>query len=1239
MAFVPPSDAVVQSGPKSTGFTPPKDAVVKSTGFVPPKDSVAKTDDSDTSPIKTFLEHTAASVVPGAGALATGAVGAEAGFAVGGPVGAFVGGLGGAIAGGYLTGKAQESVLPEAWNEELAASAEAHPYVALSGSIAGSLPTMGVGRASKAFRAVMGGIGGGLEYAREKLAGEDIDYGKLAISAAGGAALTKPTKLGKAIAPGFERVESKMAAAAVAKTEEARKSTRLVSTGFKDETTGKTFKSGPYHPEEIKNKTNYTQGFITDTDQFVDRHEAEKIARANGQIPKDHELEHPTEGLHSGDLRTAGDEKFKLTLEKSNDREWKADDPLAVTDKEGKILLNDKAIENDFHNDFSYIFDATTPTGKQKAIVFKKLGITKEDFKALIKTPEDYRNFLKAHEESHVNNNDRETYPRNTEGKIALEHPKALEIEARATKDGLDYVKENPYKGSSHTFEALDQYKGSKPWQVVFDMMNRMRHAERLAGLFRHEIETAVPEIEVRKRMTMAAEGERFYDALKTDKEREITLYGHGRGGKQIELGVDRTTGEMRYSSEKGLVGALEGMRDNLSKGKVSKNFEKKWNASGNDPKDIEGLLKAYEDSANHLEDTIKRLQEAPSEEHAIPVLEQIQQHLSDMGKRAQQHGLLDALREHYIPHMIDFKEANLSDAEQKSLLDALFKQTNEFKFKSSKDFTLPRQYEFIRTLDKVLEDWKTNSPPEVRARMEKVRVERDVAVLIDAYDKSMITSMLHKGMIDHFTSTKTSDGKLYMVPASEKALSEGYVPFQGRGAKALEGQLVHPELVDILGHAFRHTDPAMLIKALGGVSHLVKSANTIGSLFHAYSLLTAHAVNSPASAFKELFTGMAGSRAAFRAFTQGDNATMEPLIQLALKNGLMVGTEDIQRSIIAKTGDTIARVSGISGISKVTNAFDRFALQKINTFTWDYMHTGQKLHLFMTEFGKMQAKNPGMSEEAIAKTLSEHINRSFGGLNWIQVANRSENQYVRGLMNKALNIGGREWAQVLMFAPDWTLSTLKSFTDAVPKELSKPQNWKFREGVKGVFNPKTSEDFARRYVLHTAIGYFTILNAVNYAQSGHFIWENKDPTRIDLGDGTSMQAAKHSMEFAEWVTNPEKTFGNKLGFIPKAVTIATTGVAYPSPDAPKLKDNTALGRLQAIALSAAPFQISAAAQAPTGEGLRRALYSFFGLPVYGHKKDEYLDNEERVNKRIERRKKLLKNRQEKIKKLEKESE
>jgi hypothetical protein len=851
--------------------------------------------------------------------------------------------------------------------------------------------------------------------------------------------------------------------------------------------------TGGHTPETESSK--YKQGFLTHEGEFLNRKEALARAKDTKQIPKDHPLDFPEEGLHSGDLKRAGDPAFQ------------PEGPLAKTDKENKITLNDSAIEQDFKKGFPYIFNPDSPTGLQKKAVFEKLGITKEQFSGMIRTPEQYKTFLKAHEQSHVDNNDRASYPKTAQGKADLMHPDAIAIEARATQEGLKvaqetHAKENMEKDIATSIDKEDTAHPSvlkSAAEVIKGSMREIRANDRKADVWGRTIEKLVPSEGLRTRITRAMEAEKETDKLPRQ------------------------------------------------------------------------------------------------EKVAAAVMKQVQDRFAAIGERATKAGLMDGLRDNYVTHVLDFSKTKMSAIEQQAFLDKIFNAPKDSKL--VKDFTAERKYEFLRELEKAVEGTG-------------VVVHTDIAKIATAYEKSMLQAEVHKQMADHFSTTIAPNGKGYIVPLSQGALKEGYVPFQGKGAKPLEGMLVHPDIVAEMKFMFNQTEPPLLLRSLGAVNFLTKTLNTVGSLFHATNLEIAGATADPALAIKELFSRETGKSKALAAFRNDEN---NELIDGFIRDGLMVKTEDIDKTIIATTGkiadDLLSKFAPVGkevrAVQHLTEPFDREVIQRLNHLTWDYMHAGQKLNLAMNMFTKVKAKNPGMPDTQIRQEISKFVNNTFGGLDWLEVADQVKNKYARAFAMQAAGIRGREWGQIMLFAPDWTVSTLRSFTTALPKELAKPQNWQLREGIKGMYNPKTQGDFARKYVLNTAIGYMILQNGINMALSGHPIWENKDPTKVDMGDGTTMQVAKHSMETAEWARDPMKTLSNKLGFWPKAAYVAISGKAYPSPDAPKLKDPSAFGKAKAIALTASPFQISGGMQAPEGEGLKRGVMSSLGLPIYGMSKEE----------------------------------
>lgn len=753
--------------------------------------------------------------------------------------------------------------------------------------------------------------------------------------------------------------------------------------------------------------------------------------------------------------------------------------------------------------------------------------------------------------------------------KFAQDYRESIKTpQQRALEQAQQYISENVDKHGTTLEGASD---------IIERSQNAILADVRLAEVYSREIETALPGVELREKMSHAGEPQKPWDKLLTDKEKaqEITKLQNKLQGLQNRIA--RTSDPQQLAELQGLEGRTKFVID--------------------------------------------RLQKIGSEEAAIPMLRAIQTRLNAIGEKAKKAGLMESLRENYIPHMLDWTEFKGTAAQKQAILDKIFSAPKESKL--VKDFTIHRKYEFLRDLEEVVAEWPG------------IKVQKDIAKVMLGYEKAMQTALIQDSMIKYLMNHNGPDGKPWIMKDSPEAKLLKYVSFEAKGSKPLQEYRVHPDLADSMGFMFRQSDPGVLVRGLGSVSHLTKALNTVGSLFHAKSLFEAGGLTSPSLMLKEIFTGGSGMRAAVKAFQSGDN----PLIDLLIREGgLTAKVEDIHRTIVPQVGQfldniatqalqkpgLLAKGKDVNLVQRVTDPLDRHVLSHLNSFTWDYMHTGQKLNVAMHLFNKMKTKNPDMPDAQLAKEVSMYVNNTFGGINWLQIANQVHSKYLRALALKAGGIAGRDWAQIVMFAPDWTVSTLRAFTTALPKELAKPQNWKLREGIKGVYNPKTQGDLARRYVINTSLAWLTLINGINMAVSGKPIWENKDPTRVQFTDGTSMQAAKHSMEAVHWMMAPDKTLGNKLGFWPKALFVTTTGVAYPSPTAPKLKDTSAVGRAKAVALLGAPFQVSSAIQAPEGEGAKRAALSTVGLPVYGVSK-ETLKKHQKEGKAKVRQERLLK--------------
>ena len=92
----------------------------------------------------------------------------------------------------------------------------------------------------------------------------------------------------------------------------------LVEAAIRNKETGEIERMGPKHDQARKEETKDTheEGFVDELGNFHERTAAVDQAKRAGQIPQDHVLENPPgerSGLHSGDLRKVGDERFAIT--------------------------------------------------------------------------------------------------------------------------------------------------------------------------------------------------------------------------------------------------------------------------------------------------------------------------------------------------------------------------------------------------------------------------------------------------------------------------------------------------------------------------------------------------------------------------------------------------------------------------------------------------------------------------------------------------------------------------------------------------------------------------------------------------------------------------------------------------------------------------------------------------------------------------------------------------------------
>jgi hypothetical protein len=217
--------------------------------------------------------------------------------------------------------------------------------------------------------------------------------------------------------------------------------------------------------------------------------------------------------------------------------------------------------------------------------------------------------------------------------------------------------------------------------------------------------------------------------------------------------------------------------------------------------------------------------------------------------------------------------------------------------------------------------------------------------------------------------------------------------------------------------------------------------------------------------------------------------------------------------------------ISGNGNIEKTFKFFDRI--------TWDRIFTTAKLHTFLTSLNKgPNAIKPGDTQRQIyekGRRAAQFTNDAYGGQDWAALTQRIENNFVKKLAQTTLNPGSRGYMQLLLFAPDWTISNIRIIAKSLPGFESDP----------------VSRRLYQYYFARAALTYAVAGTALNHIFSGHGILENTDPTRIDLGNGEVLTFSKQLMEPFHWVTAPQSTGLKKIGSLPRTVIEVLTNKKY----------------------------------------------------------------------------------------------
>ena len=932
---------------------------------------------------------------------------------------------------------------------------------------------------------------------------------------------------------------------------------KVVQTAFKNNETGELELYGPIHDPVRKTETvdTHTQGFIDENGNFLDRKEAWNRARDLGQVE---ELSDIKVGLQSSDLRAANDKNFEFfNIPETLEGVPVTIDKTMTRKTDGtKVGARYKRETNEISIDPEYIYNQFVNKAWSKPKVEGVFPIAEDAFK----TPQEWADFVLQHEAEHVKT------------PIAEGQTKA-EYENQTNKAALEVIAEKKAKATGTPVEPI-------PLSEVVVPVDRTKTNPR----------------DIKDEQEFKDIAQEIYE-----KHGEVEAVKFYEGYEQYK----QTWNEPIAETEK-FVGT--NLRAKAADERIIHNNTSDLKALAGKEVNLNQLT--YDiDRGTILTGKVKE------------VADRFRTLMDDLGKKALENGVIKGWHQDYVARNVVTEGTAPPTAVQEFMKDIFGDGVSTGGIKTTTKYGETRKLETREDLVNHLQginSWLASKGYDYRFKLKS----NNLADIYHDYALSVEKAIENKNLINNLKQIRNANGESLIRPITP----EDPLPYQWEvmDNSELAGYAVHPDLSPHLKFVF-DAAPGDLMKALGGISQFVKRINVVGSFFHAKSLMEVMSstgipiwtplkeaivlplVEKGVKAITGKEIQLSAISKAVEQFKKGGVGTSAD--RWIREDGLQLEVpEDVSKNILSSSGKLVDSLISKFGpktrvLEKSLTTVEKYTLGYFDKYTWDYLHTGGKLMVAEAYLDKarISAAKEGrpFDESATRKEIARFINDSFGGLNWYDAATQTQNEFAKRMALAAYSPAGRRSLQIALFAPDWTISTIRAFSAALPKGLN-PTKWQPVEGIKGMMTPTTKADYARLYQLKTALTYFTMLNAINFITAGRYIWENKDPTRIEFPDGTSMQAMKHAMEPAHWIMDPTKTLANKLGFVPKAAIVGIAGTEYASPQAQKLVDPSVTGRLKAIAGMAVPFQVAAARDAPPGEGAKRALLGTMGFPVYG---------------------------------------
>ena len=505
-----------------------------------------------------------------------------------------------------------------------------------------------------------------------------------------------------------------------------------------------------------------------------------------------------------------------------------------------------------------------------------------------------------------------------------------------------------------------------------------------------------------------------------------------------------------------------------------------------------------------------------------------------------------------------------------------------------------------------------------------KYDIETDPLKILSAYTHSMGKAITGSELVKGLTQSALLEGESkigLIIPRTEKgslALAKK-LGYKTSDHPALRESWIHPIVKDAIEDFF-HVDVGtnLFMDKVLIFNNAMKRLAVSMSLFHAQALV-----------LSGLYAGMFAPS----LYTKAGKLRMQRVRDLM--NAKYIDGKFVEASLAKEFnfhGVEIGHMKTATlvnpGYDTIKNFFDKYLPRvskfqdKIDDLTWTKGHDQMKMYSYLLK--KEQAMKTGVKEKEAGAMAALFVNDAFGGQNWQKLAigfqekalkhADSPKGWLYDAMATATSPSKLKWANLGVFAPDWTVSNFR----IVFRGLALGKQNAIKRLVKGQkLSAAEKAEFAmyKSYLVRAGL----VTTALAYAMHEAFADPDTEfdaeefwiTGRLDLGDGRQQVVSKQIAEAMHWLFQPMHTAWNKSASLPKMVAELTAGKEYVSFKhgallGPKLDRGDPMAMLGYAINKATPISFSPSISAVrTGETegmLTKTLAGAAGFPIYGKK-------------------------------------